>query len=963
MSKVMVLGISPLPFENEISLSGPGIRTWQFVKPVLEDGHEVCLICLQPSEGYKQKISGLIHIGNYKSLKYYSLSFKDFNELTNIQKIHDDFNPDCIFSLSSFGPSYAAVQLATGKPIWFDRGDIMAEAQIKVIEENNNDYLYNFWNLEEMVLERGDVFSAVSLPQRFSVIGRLGGAGRLNSQTLGYEFVHAIPCGIESGSYSHTKSIIRGKSVSEGDFVILWSGGYNNWTDIDTLFSGLEIAMSGNSRIKFVSTGGEISGQREAVYARFLRLIDGSKYKDRFIMLGWVATEDLANIYLESDLGINIDKYCYEVVLGSRHRLLDWMKAGLPILTTNFSELTHLLHSNKMVFTYPDADHLALAEKFLKLSLKKEDLLEYAQRAKVFVNIEFTYEITTKVFRDWVKDPKNSPDNINKDYSLPSFEQRCKENFLRKIESYRLELDNYKVRFSNLEADRLNLEAHISNLEVDRLNLEAHISNLEAEHLTFKTHISNLEAERPILKTHIANLEAEHLTFKTHISNLEAERQNFYARVSGLEQKLNSITSTRAYRLYNSMKKYAVLLNSYKRLIASMYKKNKPSWLFSDNIEQNHEDCKNLSGVVKSKPILIYAEISTKCNLHCSMCGRGNYQIPLADQGFMSRKVFDRLSTLFTPGAQLALFGRGETLLHPDFIYCLRLARNAGMRVGFNTNGLLLNEEIAKEMVLNKQTHITFSCSAGTPETYNKIHCINAWDKLWENIDMLNEAKRRFGSAGKPENITQINPVVYLEFVSQLDNISELPALLRLAFEHDIMGLMVIDVVAHSKELEKQRMNIPENSALADRYYREASAIYKELTKERNRDFDFRLPSSYSAITKKFITEQERDKLGEIEHSAANEGRSGKVNFCIEPWQTFYVRFDGTVAPCVITGRRLGDLNKNTAEEIWNGEVFQKFRLRMRSESKPYECLRCHLFPGPKRYNLELDDYNKYESL
>ena len=158
-------------------------------------------------------------------------------------------------------------------------------------------------------------------------------------------------------------------------------------------------------------------------------------------------------------------------------------------------------------------------------------------------------------------------------------------------------------------------------------------------------------------------------------------------------------------------------------------------------------------------------------------------------------------------------------------------------------------------------------------------------------------------------------------------------------------------------------MNIPENSGLADRYYREASAIHKELTKERNRVFDFRLPSSYSAITKKFITEQEKDKLGEIEHSAANEGRSGMVNFCIEPWQTFYVRFDGTVAPCVITGRRLGDLNKNTAEEIWNGEVFQKFRLRMRSESKPYECLRCHLFPGPKRYNLELDDFNKYESL
>nr|MBU1328179.1 SPASM domain-containing protein [Candidatus Omnitrophota bacterium] len=57
------------------------------------------------------------------------------------------------------------------------------------------------------------------------------------------------------------------------------------------------------------------------------------------------------------------------------------------------------------------------------------------------------------------------------------------------------------------------------------------------------------------------------------------------------------------------------------------------------------------------------------------------------------------------------------------------------------------------------------------------------------------------------------------------------------------------------------------------------------------------------------------------------------------------------------------DLNKNTAEEIWNGEIYQKFRARMKSDNKPYECLHCHLFPGPKRYDTKLSNQKTYKKL
>ncbi len=381
------------------------------------------------------------------------------------------------------------------------------------------------------------------------------------------------------------------------------------------------------------------------------------------------------------------------------------------------------------------------------------------------------------------------------------------------------------------------------------------------------------------------------------------------------------------------------------------------------NIKANYEDCKNLPIIVKSKPVLIYAEISTKCNLRCRMCGRYSYRIPSSQQGFMSRKVFFKLSKLFTPGMQLALFGRGESLLHPDLIYFLEIAKRAHVEVGFNTNGLLLTPKIARAMVENKQTSITFSCSAGSPETYRKIHGIDAWFKLWDNINMLNEVKRKYALLSAEGDVKHVSPVIYIEFVSQISNISELSNLLRRAFSYHATGLTVINITAHSDAMEKERMNIPENMVLADKYYKEAFAVYEEMIKGANRNFDLRLPASYSSLTKKFISPVEEQMLSEIKKGAENESEFTKDNFCIEPWQTFYVRFDGTVAPCVITGRKLGDLNKNTAEEIWNGEIYQKFRESMKGRNKPYECLHCHLFPGPKRYDMKLDDSSVYGSL
>src|SRR5207247_3638588 len=138
-------------------------------------------------------------------------------------------------------------------------GSIMAEAQLKALVYGDDAYLSHFWTMERKAIERGDIFSTVSDRQRWSLIGELGMWGRLNQWTSGYEFATSIPIASDTRRYQLDRRVIR-DSVGDDAFIILYTGGYNTWTDIDTLFSALEIVMCDFPAVVFVSTCGKIEG-------------------------------------------------------------------------------------------------------------------------------------------------------------------------------------------------------------------------------------------------------------------------------------------------------------------------------------------------------------------------------------------------------------------------------------------------------------------------------------------------------------------------------------------------------------------------------------------------------------------------------------------------------------------------------------------------------------------------------
>ena len=141
------------------------------------------------------------------------------------------------------------------------------------------------------ILRRGDVFSVCGQPQEHMLVGELAMAGRLNRKTFGYEFVRVVLPGSmrssEGSGVSGNGDWRSDRRIAPEDFVVLWCGGYNTWTDVDTLFDGLAWVMQRNNRVHFVSVGASTYDRPGNMYERFLERINASPLKERFHMLGW----------------------------------------------------------------------------------------------------------------------------------------------------------------------------------------------------------------------------------------------------------------------------------------------------------------------------------------------------------------------------------------------------------------------------------------------------------------------------------------------------------------------------------------------------------------------------------------------------------------------------------------------------------------------------------------------------
>jgi glycosyltransferase involved in cell wall biosynthesis len=417
--KILLLGQGPLPPEGEANragrLSAPSIRAWHIARALQEEGHEIALVSLKAGSTDFSSPRALA-----PNLQLYSIGEAAVTGQAALSRLEKEFQPAAAVAVSAW-PSYlAALYLAPSLPFWADFfGSPLAEGQAKAFQAGDDTLLEPFARFERVVLRRADAVSAVSPYQEHALVGALATHGRLNHFTDGFRLAYTIPATLDPARLpASDEPFLRGKVVPNDAFVVLWSGGFNTWTDIDTLYSGVSQAMQANPRLHFVATGGSLPPHDSQTFPRFQKMVEASEFKERFHLLGWVPYEGLHNYYLESDVGLILDRWSYEGILGSRTRLLDWLLYGLPAVVTVTAYLTEELVGEGLAFSFPHGSASDLAARLRELAEDPARLTTAAARSKTFVAERYSYEVACRPLLEWVVNPRQAPDAGQ---TLPSF--------------------------------------------------------------------------------------------------------------------------------------------------------------------------------------------------------------------------------------------------------------------------------------------------------------------------------------------------------------------------------------------------------------------------------------------------------------------------------------------------------------------------------------------------------------
>lgn len=166
-------------------------------------------------------------------------------------------------------------------------------------------------------------------------------------------------------------------------------------------------------------------------------------------------------------------------------------------------------------------------------------------------------------------------------------------------------------------------------------------------------------------------------------------------------------------------------------------------------------------------PTHVDIELSSFCNLRCTMCPHGKKDYEIIKRGLineeLARKVIKECAEFGV--TSLKFSGRGEMLLHPKFTELLNYAKSQSLLdVMFNTNGLLLTEEKIRDVVNAGIDLVIISIDGATKQTYENVRVGGNFDTLVHNIEYLINYRKQ---------TNRHKPMIRLQFVKMKDNIHE----------------------------------------------------------------------------------------------------------------------------------------------------------------------------------------------
>lgn len=192
----------------------------------------------------------------------------------------------------------------------------------------------------------------------------------------------------------------------------------------------------------------------------------------------------------------------------------------------------------------------------------------------------------------------------------------------------------------------------------------------------------------------------------------------------------------------------------------------------------------------------LYIEVTTVCNLNCETCMRHSWLDPAAH---MTLDTFERVLACipaFPALNQVVLTSFGEPLSHPHILNMIARLKSLNLSITLGTNGLLLNDKMARELVRLGVNQVVVSIDGIRPETYAEVRGAQL-ARVLENIGRLNLAKREAGA---------VYPTLGIEFVAIKSNQAEVNGLAELASQLKAARTVVSNILPYTAEMNAEKL-------------------------------------------------------------------------------------------------------------------------------------------------------------
>jgi len=293
--------------------------------------------------------------------------------------------------------------------------------------------------------------------------------------------------------------------------------------------------------------------------------------------------------------------------------------------------------------------------------------------------------------------------------------------------------------------------------------------------------------------------------------------------------------------------------------------------------------------------------IADRCSLKCSFCPRDEYFSSLGNEGtFMPYEKLALLEIPIREAKVIDLTGFGEPTIHPKFIEIIKFIYTHSKSerpicITTNSTGFTAKKV---QILRDRISSIAFSVNSATEESMKRMMGYNL-EKMKDKITLYVK------NVGKEDARRSA-----LHFVTDVNNVSEMPALVEMA---DQLGIGRV-------RFDEFRVIREEMLHLSLLNCREVYAKKLEEAREIGKRF------GVEVVGKDFFSEPARLFSPEL--------------MCKSPFIETNIDTYGNLTPCCYTGQSLGNVFEDGFEAIWFGKAYTK----LREERFLGACQSCAMF-------------------